>query len=104
MFWRLIQRIHDSAEKIQGSFCAIREITAVYVLVSDRYIIPAIDRMGTLADATDEEWPARRDDFTSWCRQSMAEIQALAKTTEDSMVSHMTERLQHLQLAIEPAH
>jgi hypothetical protein len=96
--------VHDSATKIQGRFCAIRDITDVYVLVSDRYITPAINQMGDLAGAKNDEWPVKRDEFTRWCHHSMGEIQALTKATDDNMVSHMTERLQHLRLAIEPAH
>lgn len=66
--------------------------------------MPAIDQMGDLADARDDEWPAKRDGFTRWCHQSMRDIQALTKATDDDMVPHMTERLQHLRLTIEPAH
>ncbi|EJT69007.1 hypothetical protein GGTG_13404 [Gaeumannomyces tritici R3-111a-1] len=97
-------KVHNSAIKIQGSFCAIGDITGVYVLASDRYIIPAINRMGALADAKDEDLPAQKEDFTSWCRQSMEEIQVLTKAADAEMLPHMTERLQHLQLAIRPAH
>jgi len=78
----------------------------VYVKVSDQYITEAIKMMGKLADVSDQEWPTQRDEFTSWCRQSMVEIEAMTKATEDEMLSHMTERVQHLRLAtsIEPAH
>lgn len=68
------QRLREGATKIQVSFCAIREITGVYVLVADKYITPAINKMGALADATDEEWPAKKADFTDWCRESKIEI------------------------------
>ena len=96
--------MHNSVIKFQGSFCAIKNITSIYVLVLDRYIIPAINQMGDLAGTKSHEWPAKRDEFTSWCHRSMGEIQALMKATDDNMVSHMTEHFQHLRLAIEPAH
>ncbi|KAK0654867.1 hypothetical protein B0T16DRAFT_383877 [Cercophora newfieldiana] len=94
------EKIHASAVKIQGNFCAIREIAGVYVVVSDRYILPAIKKMGSLADASDEDWPVQRDEFTSWCRESMAQIEGLTQAANDSMVDHMTERVKHLHLAI----
>ncbi|KAH6621563.1 hypothetical protein B0J18DRAFT_230057 [Chaetomium sp. MPI-SDFR-AT-0129] len=96
------QNIHNSAVGIQGNFCAIKDITGVYVVASDRYIMPAIKKMTSLADAKPEDWPEQRDAFTSWCRKSTAEIEALTTTTDEEIVEHMTERVRHLELAVRP--
>ncbi|KAL8343421.1 hypothetical protein RB598_004657 [Gaeumannomyces tritici] len=97
-------KVHDSAINIQGSFCAIGDITSVYVLASDRYIIPAINMMGALSDAKEQDLHDQKEEFTSWCRKSMQEIQLLTSETDEKMLPRMTERLQYLQLAVKPAH
>ncbi|KAK4191237.1 hypothetical protein QBC35DRAFT_460336 [Podospora australis] len=98
------KKVRDGAFRIQGSFSAIRDITGLYVTASDRYIRPAINKMEALSVIADDEWYAKSEEFTKWCRTSMDEIEKLTESATEDLEASMMERIERLQLAIEPAH
>ncbi|KAL2167851.1 hypothetical protein VTG60DRAFT_718 [Thermothelomyces hinnuleus] len=97
------RRIRSTALQIQGSFSGIRDITGTYVAISDRYILPAINKMEKLSATKGNEWDAKSEEFVRWCRQSMLEIEEITRAAADGLESNMTERVSYLQHAIESA-
>ncbi|KAK4154187.1 hypothetical protein C8A00DRAFT_33012 [Chaetomidium leptoderma] len=94
---RAKKRIRDTALQIQGSFCGIHDITDTYVAISDRYILPSINKMDALSRTTGKEWDAQSEEFVHWCRQSMGEIEEMTRTAAERLEPNMTVCISRLQ-------
>jgi hypothetical protein len=89
---------------IQGQFSAIADVSAAYVLISDKYIRKAIDEMEHLATIEDSKWEKARDGFTQWCNDAVVGINNVTKEASAKMAPNMQKRIGMLQtLAIEAA-
>jgi hypothetical protein len=91
------QRVVNKALHIQGSFSTVRDVTAAYVAVSDRYIKPALKKMDRLSELEGDEWVTERQAFEEWCKKAIRQIEEVAEEANRDANTNMAERIQHLQ-------
>lgn len=99
-----MQRIIGTALQMQGSFSAIGDVSGAFVMISDRFIRPAISMMERLSTVDDQEWPNERRKFVTWCNTAVNEIDTLTKSASANLEPNMGKRIDYLQrLAIKAA-
>jgi hypothetical protein len=60
-----MQRIIGTALQMQGNFSAIGNVSGAFVMISDRFIHPAISMMERLSTVDDQELPNERRKFVT---------------------------------------
>lgn len=83
--------------QISGGFSTVKEITSAYIVVSDKYIKPAIEKMNDLKYVEDEDWLEESGKFSEWCNTSVKQIEALAQAAGAKADVNMQERIEYLQ-------
>lgn len=85
------------AIKLQADFAAMAAMASTYITVSDMYIMPALRRVETMGEVSDEEWDVRSEEFR---RQNEEDIQAITKLVETEVVGmrqYMSDQMDILQ-------
>jgi hypothetical protein len=65
--------------EMQGRFLAIGGISGMYVMVSEKYIRPGINRMEQLAPVDESEYQYQLGNFDKWCHGSVKETDSFWK-------------------------
>ncbi|EAQ84089.1 predicted protein [Chaetomium globosum CBS 148.51] len=91
------KRVITKAFHLQSHASAIRDITATFVEVSNKYIKPALSKLETFSFGTGVECKVENEEFMTWCDNATAEIRALAAETDANLRPNIQDRILSLQ-------
>ncbi|RKK15262.1 hypothetical protein BFJ65_g11802 [Fusarium oxysporum f. sp. cepae] len=68
------QNLLRNAFELQGRFSATADVASMYVLVSNKYIRPGINKMEALAAMNDDDFERGKEEFRDWCDRAAEDI------------------------------
>ncbi|RKL25417.1 hypothetical protein BFJ68_g59 [Fusarium oxysporum] len=68
------QNLLRNAFELQGRFSATADVASMYVLVSNKYIRPGINKMEALAAMNDDDFERGKEEFRDWCDSAAEDI------------------------------
>ncbi|KAF4335310.1 hypothetical protein FBEOM_10857 [Fusarium beomiforme] len=90
------QNLLRNAFELQGRFSATADMASMYVLVSNKYIRPGINKMEQLAAMSDQDFELGKREFKEWCDDAAEEIVRITDGEQLKMARNVTESVEVL--------
>ncbi|KAF9777121.1 hypothetical protein IL306_004604 [Fusarium sp. DS 682] len=90
------QNLLRNAFELQGRFSATADVASMYVLVSNKYIRPGINKMEQLAAMNDDDFELGKKEFRDWCDDAAEEIVRITDGEQSKMAINLTKSVEGL--------
>ncbi|KAF5539214.1 hypothetical protein FNAPI_10885 [Fusarium napiforme] len=90
------QNLLRNAFELQGRFSATADVASMYVLVSNKYIRPGINKMEALAAMNDGDFERGRKKFRDWCDSAAEDIVRITDGEQYNMAENLTRNVEVL--------
>ncbi|EWZ80343.1 hypothetical protein FOWG_15715 [Fusarium oxysporum f. sp. lycopersici MN25] len=90
------QNLLRNAFELQGRFSATADVASMYVLVSNKYIRPGINKMEALAAMNDDDFERGKEEFRDWCDSAAEDIVRITDGEQSKMAENLTRNVEVL--------
>ncbi|KAF5592201.1 uncharacterized protein FSUBG_10242 [Fusarium subglutinans] len=90
------QNLLRNAFELQGRFSATADVASMYVLVSNKYIRPGINKMEALAAMDDNDFERGKEEFRDWCDSAAEDIVRITDGEQSKMAENLTRNVEVL--------
>ncbi|KAF4436531.1 hypothetical protein FACUT_6389 [Fusarium acutatum] len=90
------QNLLKNAFELQGRFSATADVASMYVLVSNKYIRPGINKMEALAAMNDDDFERGKEEFRDWCDSAAEDIVRITDGEQYKMAENLTRNVEVL--------
>ncbi|KAH7202353.1 hypothetical protein DER44DRAFT_887356 [Fusarium oxysporum] len=90
------QNLLRNAFELQGRFSATADVASMYVLVSNKYIRPGINKMEALAAMNDDDFERGKEEFRDWCDNAAEDIVRITDGEQSKMAENLTRNVEVL--------
>ncbi|KAF5266169.1 hypothetical protein FOXYS1_3003 [Fusarium oxysporum] len=91
------QNLLRNAFELQGRFSATADVASMYVLVSNKYIRPGINKMEALAAMNDDDFERGKEEFRDWCDSAAEDIVRITDGEQSNMAENLTRNVEVLK-------
>ncbi|KAF4950800.1 hypothetical protein FGADI_7933 [Fusarium gaditjirri] len=90
------QNLLKNAFELQGRFSATADVASMYVLVSNKWIRPGINKMEALAAMNNDDFERGKKEFRDWCDSAAEDIVRITDGEQSKMAENLTRNVEVL--------